>query len=619
MPDPRAASHQDRLNRFWNELIQPSGAPDASGDGLDPAAAETVRRLHALGAAPPPASSRERVRRAVRAHVRSRPQPPQGRETPMTRTAVFDLARPPTGANGRTAAPFPGRPRVAVPPAAEPRRWGFAPLAAALLVLTLGLGFFTLGPGRQRADGPVGIPAIVAPATPAPAAAAEVDLLTMEIPEDLLPTGDQLQSGFSSITVAPGEQGTWPATRGACCPGLRFDYVLAGSTAVRPAGAARLVRAGGTPEEVSPGTEVVLGPGDALLTRDEDGFAYANRGTTRLDLLFWGLHEGTYETEPMPPGWAIYDFDLKSALPTVPAGPATLRLRRVELAAAASLPAPLSDLKFGVIPPRNAGGEPARLTLTRSIDGTIKNSGETALPVYVLTLEPAAAAATPVAAEAPEETLAVLDLPAAMVPSAGSAYWGFTHSTLPPGAGLSWDAAAGSGTPGVRFEHVLAGVYTIRLGEPARVLRAGGTDGWEAVSAGSEVVLQAGDTIGLASQSPYEATNGGAAPVEVVEAILTSGIITVTHPEGWEKHDIDQEYTLAVPDGPAVLRLRRASLEPRTTLPPLPGSIGQVAVTLEAEAALAKQTDGALRNIADRPLTAYVLTLEPPVASLQAP
>jgi hypothetical protein len=384
--DRDPAGYEARLNRFWNGLVRPPGDPAAGGDhGLDPATAETVRRLHELGAAPPPASSRERVRRAVRADVRSHAR--SSKEPPVDRTAsrsadVVGAARPPAGANGRIALPTPGRSPGTAPPATVPPRWGGGLLAAALLLATLGLGFFALDPGRQRAEGPVGLPALVAPATPAPEAAGA-------------------------------------------------------------------------------------------------------------------------------------------------------------------------------------------------------------------------------------ETLAVLDLPAATVPSGGSAYWAFAHATLPPGIDLAWDAAAGAGTPGVRFEHVVAGEYAVRPGGPARVLRAGGTGGWEAVAAGSEVALEAGDAVALAGETPYAAANRGAAPVAVVQAILTGLTTGASHPEGWEQHDVDQAFGPAVPDGPAVLRLRRVPVAPRATLPPLPGASGQVAVTLEAEASLAMQADGALRNIGDRPLTAYVLTLEP--------
>ena len=92
----------DDLNRFWNELLRPSGDPEAGGERLDPALTDTVRRFQALGAAPPPASSHERVRRAVSAAVQSRVTP--NKEAPVSLAGFAELPRP---AAGPTAASTP--------------------------------------------------------------------------------------------------------------------------------------------------------------------------------------------------------------------------------------------------------------------------------------------------------------------------------------------------------------------------------------------------------------------------------------------------------------------------------------------------------------------------------
>src|SRR6476619_1187668 len=47
------------LDRFWDALVDD---PLADSDDLDPQAAESLRRLHAVASAPPPTASRERVR-----------------------------------------------------------------------------------------------------------------------------------------------------------------------------------------------------------------------------------------------------------------------------------------------------------------------------------------------------------------------------------------------------------------------------------------------------------------------------------------------------------------------------------------------------------------------------
>jgi outer membrane protein assembly factor BamB len=150
------------LNRLWNELLRPTGAPVAGGEGLDPALTETVRRLQALGAAPPPVSSRERVRQAVRANVQS--QLTSGKETPVTQTGFFDLARPIAGPNGRVDRPATAWPRLRFP--AERRKWLAAQVATALLLVVTLFAIYVafLRPTNQPAVQP-GTPIPATPAT----------------------------------------------------------------------------------------------------------------------------------------------------------------------------------------------------------------------------------------------------------------------------------------------------------------------------------------------------------------------------------------------------------------------------------------------------------------------
>jgi hypothetical protein len=71
MHEPTSPNHDGSLNSVWRDVFgQPADSSPARA-AIDPGTVETIRQLHALGAAAPPASSRERVRQAVRASIRS--------------------------------------------------------------------------------------------------------------------------------------------------------------------------------------------------------------------------------------------------------------------------------------------------------------------------------------------------------------------------------------------------------------------------------------------------------------------------------------------------------------------------------------------------------------------
>jgi hypothetical protein len=235
----------------------------------------------------------------------------------------------------------------------------------------------------------------------------------------------------------------------------------------------------------------------------------------------------------------------------------------------------------------------------------------------------AAQEASPVASASPvalaTEMLFLTSVPVGL-PTGSQHEWELTHFTIPPDAppaqlvGGTWDASIGACCPGLRVEYVLAGAYRVKTGGPATLLRDGAPSP-EAIAAGTDVILGPGDALFSRSEDAFEATNPGSEPAELLTSVMTTHWSTTTStPTGWDAHDVDGAYG---PDGPTLpaepvaLRLRQVSLAPQTTVPPLPNTLGQVAVTVEANASLGKQADGALRNIGDVPVTAYLLTLEP--------
>jgi hypothetical protein len=369
------------LNRFWNELIRSAG--DQEAGALDRDAAATLRRLHALARTPPPVAAQEHVDRAMQAWVVA---PRNGKVPPdVARASVSQPAGP---ADPPARQPWATRPPVLRSPLTHFRQVVVPLATAALLLLSAWFGYLALAPDRPGASRPIVLPAPVSsPALPEPSGVTNEMLVAIFVPADLVPTGSAVIWELAHIVVAPNSEGMWTAAAGACCPGLRFDYVVDGSYAARSDGPAQVVRIGATgAEEVPPGTEVVLGPGEALISRNEFAFSSLNREATPAHLVSLFFTDGGYSAGAYPANWTQYDLDMQ-APPSIPGGPKVLRLQRVFLPPGTTL-----------APPSRAVGE---LSVTLADDAlvsklrtettlpSVRNYGTEPVTVYVLTLEPA--------------------------------------------------------------------------------------------------------------------------------------------------------------------------------------------------------------------------------------
>jgi hypothetical protein len=378
------------MDRYWDAVFQ--GEPAGSDLGaLDPDLVATVRRVHALNVAPTadPAFGSRLWEDLMRAHG------VVGELHPISDAAASGRA---VGSPGRSV-PLPfGVPRTR-------RRWGFAQLAAAaVLLLILGLVYLALGPGRADDGPPDTIPGAVVSATPAPPTATpdlavtEETLLEVEIPAAVLPPG-VAGAAFDYNTLAPGLQTTWTVRQN-----VHLRYVLSGILTVRSDNSVRVWRGGNRVwEEVAAGTEVELAPGDAVLLLDAATVEFANLGTVPVEIVGMILAEGTGSANPTPPQWVTGAYDLSGAGGvSLPGGPALLRLRRFTLAADATSPAPPAALlHLGVAGPANPAGTPTPAWVVKQPDGSFDNFFGGEAVVYVVTLEATGATAGSPAAGSP--------------------------------------------------------------------------------------------------------------------------------------------------------------------------------------------------------------------------
>lgn len=386
-PDANANHRHDPtltpLGRYWDDVV---GGRPAAPDDLDPTLAETVQRLRARDDAP---GADAAFATQLLAQLEDRMDTMYLDMARLSDPAPAD-ARP--DARRRVSAPWL---RFPLPHRSSARRsaWPLAQLAsAALVVITLAFAYVALGPPRRGGDDgrQANAPAVVAVATPSPNAADET-LAAISLPAGAL-SGD-IVAGLNSYSVPVGSEGTWDWT---CCTGVRLDYIRAGELTITGVGPMQILRAEGAGnwEEAAPGTEIVLGAGDALLSRMEDRFESVNAGSAAVDLLDSVLFTGTPLDDPVPymeSGAEAWQFQYQNLLldpVPVAEGPVTVRLRQVELAVEEVLPTPANAIvQLAVDLDENA-------VLATAADFSRQNMSEAPLTVYALTLE-AAAEGTP--------------------------------------------------------------------------------------------------------------------------------------------------------------------------------------------------------------------------------
>jgi hypothetical protein len=238
-------------------------------------------------------------------------------------------------------------------------------------------------------------------ATPAPdAMALSETLLEVQIPAEAMPYGNTVMGGLNHQTIPASVTASWGPESGACCPGVRVDYVLSGTYTMRSNMAGWVVRAGESNlDGVVAGADLVLGPGDASIFQNEATITYANGGPDPVEMLFWIVFDGVnggYSTDPTPAGAEMHDSDIRFALPSVPFGPALVRLRLVELAPEERLAPPDGAVQFAVtLPPSMPGTAVAANRIATESDGSAVNLGSAAGLVYVLTWDPESQPSTP--------------------------------------------------------------------------------------------------------------------------------------------------------------------------------------------------------------------------------
>jgi hypothetical protein len=139
---------------------------------------------------------------------------------------------------------------------------------------------------------------------------------------------------FSLISLAPGKSFDTTASWYTTAEGPLLLTVLSGKLAMTPAGPAYFYRSGApqSPEDVAPGTEASLGPGDSIVYSIADTGAGNNPGSEPM-LAAIGLIGKEYILTPvaMPTEVRSVDFQYVDDMPVLSTKGATVSIQRLEL------------------------------------------------------------------------------------------------------------------------------------------------------------------------------------------------------------------------------------------------------------------------------------------------
>ncbi len=268
----------------------------------------------------------------------------------------------------------------------RPHRFGpILPLAALLVVIVGGLAASALT-GRFGLHDQRDNPAITAPGY----AATDDTLLTFTIPAEAVSTGDKATIGLVIFTIPARSRSTWQPY---CCPGSLMEYVVSGTYTVRADAPIQVLRGDGSIEDILAGTEVVLEPGDGLLSRNETVVESANTGSVPVELLSWVLIEddGTFRGHQLV-GWLDGEGDIKSAS-ALSVTATTVELRRVSVRDGDVLEPPQNELQL--ITEQEVDAYLSQSTTDGSLT-VVGESPDTDYSIYVLTLtQPGMGQSTP--------------------------------------------------------------------------------------------------------------------------------------------------------------------------------------------------------------------------------
>ena len=219
------------------------------------------------------------------------------------------------------------------------------------------------------------------------------------------------------------------------------------------------------------------------------------------------------------------------------------------------------------------------------------------------------APATPSPAEAGDQTLVDVILPADVVPVGEEVNVLLARDTIP--ANSETTHAPMDCCPGTKTYSILAGSVSVTSDGPMQFIRAGTSGTGEVIAAGDTADLTPGDTLVVRNEH-HQTWTSGAGPVDIITTAIASGFwMTSFDPIEWVGNGAaSNSQTIPLPAGPYRLRVVGMKVSADKTFPPTAETIIQLGISSDGTS-VGQSSDQTLSVAGVRtPLTVFILRME---------
>jgi hypothetical protein len=190
--------------------------------------------------------------------------------------------------------------------------------------------------------------------------------------------------------------------------------------------------------------------------------------------------------------------------------------------------------------------------------------------------------------------------------------FGLTWASIPSNESGDWVPVMLTESPGIELDSIVTGALTVTPAGAVQVIRAGGDGVAEDVAAGTEIVLEPGDTLiqPLQVQATWQT---GETPVEMVSGYVVPEPFQIGNGAlEWNLSDFEIAELSPVPSEATTLRFRQLELAPDEAVPVAEGEYVAGMLRPGEFGFIGANSDGSITLIGvEEPKTVFVFSIQP--------